>query len=384
MHNLTRRQLLNQGLTSALLLSLSPGLWAKMQDDTSRTNREFWVSARGDAERGHYFSSLSEQHTLASAAVEFRGHGGSQHPLRPTSAVMYARRHGTQGIEMDLLTGRVVKRFQAPKDHYFYGHGCFSADGKVMFTTEYNQKTKQGLIGVRDADTYQLLGQFNAHGVEPRDLRLMPDGRTLVVANGGILSLIDDDRDDGKLKLNLDTMVTSLSYIDSHTGQLIDDFRLPDPKASIRHLDIADDGTVAIAIQYQREAVSHNNVVPLGAIHKPGKSLTLIEQPQKVLRALNDYVGNVVIHQPSRVAGFSSPRGHLVAFWHIDSGEFKGYHALKDVCGMTVSADQKWFLVTNSFGELRYLDAQTLKEDKSKRLVNRDLQWDNHLITAVI
>lgn len=384
MNPLSRRKLLKHSLTSAFLLGASPSLWAKFQDPTSQQVREFWVSARGEAKSGCYFSSLTPQQHLQSAATHFRGHGGSQHPLRPTSAVMYARRHGTQAVEMNLTNGRIEAKFNALPNRYFFGHGTFSADGKVLFTTEFDQRTRQGVIGIRDALTYRQLGEYPAYGIEPHDLRLMPDGRTLVVANGGLMTKLTDDSDAARGKLNLDSMVTTLSYIDSHNGVLLDEFRLPEPKASIRHLDIAPDGTVVIAMQVQREAMHDQRIVPLGAVHSPGKTPKLIHTPELLIASMKDYVGNVVVHPETRVAGFTSPRGDLVGFWHIDTGEYQGFHRLNDVCGITVSHDQNWFIITNSFGELRHLNAHTLKEDTSKRFINRELQWDNHLFTATI
>jgi len=51
---------------------------------------------------------------------------------------------------------------------------------------------------------------------------------------------------------------------------------VPESKSSIRHLDIASDGTVAIAMQIQRSAMTHDNPIPLGAIHKPNEDIKLL------------------------------------------------------------------------------------------------------------
>jgi hypothetical protein len=33
---------------------------------------------------------------------------------------------------------------------------------------------------------YKQIGEFEAHGMEPHDIALLSDGRTMVIANGGI------------------------------------------------------------------------------------------------------------------------------------------------------------------------------------------------------
>ena len=149
----------------------------------------------------------------------------------------------------------------------------------------------------------------------------------------------------------------------------MDEFQVPEAKASIRHLDIAPDGTVAIAMQVQREAMKTDGLVPLGAIQKPGKSIQLLSEPERLIAGMNDYMGSVAINSESRIAGFTSPRGNLVGFWDIDSYDFKGYHQLHDVCGIAVSQDKKHFMISNSLGEVRELDGQNLKENQANRAV---------------
>ena len=237
-----------------------------------------------------------------------------------------------------------------------------------------------GKIGIRDSSTFQQIGEFDTFGVGPHDIKLMPDGRTLVIANGGIMTLPKS----GRKKLNLPDMTSSLIYMDLMTGQKIDEFRVPESKASIRHLDIAEDGTVAIAMQVQRNVMEHGDVVPLGAFHKPGKSIELLTDPERLIKGMNDYMGSVVINNKHRVAGFTSPHGNLVGFWHMDTLEFKGYHKLKDVCGIAVSLDDSCFYISNSLGHVRELDSISLKENTKNRWINRENAWDNHMLAIKV
>ena len=293
---------------------------------------------------------------------------------------MMARRPGQCGIEMTLPNGHLRERFSNQENREFQGHACFSGDGKILFTSEMDATNGEGKIGRRDAETFAWLGEFDSYGIEPHELKLMPDGITLVIANGGLLT----DTTDGRTTTNLDSMNSSLVYINSLTGELIERRQLAESKASIRHLDVASDGTVAIAIQVQRQALNHQNRVPLTGIHRQGHDIVTLDAPETLMLNLQDYIGSVAIHNKERIAAFTSPRGNLAVFWHCDTHKLLGYHAFHDVCGLTVSQNQRSFILSNSNGELRYISALTLQEEKRRRLTFNAMHWDNHLLSVAL
>lgn len=379
-HSGSQQILLNrrQFILGLLASGFAPQLLASLVAE--KKTQEFWVSAQG-SKPGVYGLSWCQANTKRVNTVlsGFRGHGASQHPLRHAAVVMYARRPGTSAIEVNLQSGAVERTFHCAENRHFFGHGCFSRDGKTLFTTEADIQFGKGKIGIRDALTYRQIGEYESYGIGPHEVRLLPNSNTLVIANGGILTRPDT----GRKKLNLDSMASSLTYIDAETGKKLGEFKVLEPKSSIRHLDVAADGTVAIAIQMQRSASSHENTVPLGAVHKPGESIRLLGEPDNLIYQMNDYMGSVAINEKFRTAGFTSPRGSLAAFWNIDDGRFLGYHQLNDVCGITVTDDQQYFVISNSFGQLRFLEASTLEENKSLRVVSDEINWDNHLMLAL-
>ena len=58
---------------------------------------------------------------------------------------------------------------------------------EILYATEYDYDNALGVIGVRDATGgYMQIGELDAHGMEPHDIALLSDGRTMVIANGGI------------------------------------------------------------------------------------------------------------------------------------------------------------------------------------------------------
>ena len=64
-----------------------------------------------------------------------RGHAAAAHPNRP-EAVAFARRPGTFAVVIDCATGAQKAMLTAPEGRHFYGHGAFSSDGGLLYTTE--------------------------------------------------------------------------------------------------------------------------------------------------------------------------------------------------------------------------------------------------------
>lgn len=359
----------------ATLLALTTLPRAKLYANNT-ANSELIIGAQGAWDDTYSCAWLGDDvsmlHTVLSG---FRGHDVCQHALAPEKFLMFSRRPGTQVIEVDTAKNTLSNSFKATKNRHFYGHGDFAKNGEVLFTSEADIVAAKGKIGIRDAKTYQHLGEYESHGVGPHQLALMPDGNTLVVANGGILT----HPNTGRKKLNLDTMVSSLSYIDVQTGRLLEAFHLPESKSSIRHLDVSADGTVAFGIQFQRKAAKHDRVVPLAGIHRANQPLQLLTDERNITASLNDYVGSVAVNTTYQVAGFTSPRGNRAVFWDMKRSHFKGLHDFRDVCGIALSTTGDYFVLSNSYGQIRYLHAATLQEDKTKRISLKQARWDNHL-----
>jgi hypothetical protein len=52
-----------------------------------------------------------------------------------------------------------------------------------------------GLIGIYDAENkYRRIGDYSSYGLGLHDIAILPEGYTLVIANGGKLTLPDEGR----------------------------------------------------------------------------------------------------------------------------------------------------------------------------------------------
>jgi len=294
-----------------------------------------------------------------------RGHAAAAHPTRP-DAVAFARRPGTFAVVIDCATGARKAMLNAPMGRHFYGHGAFSLDGRLLFTTENDYEAGRGRIGVWDAQSgYQRIDEWDSGGIGPHDIKRLPDSDTLVVANGGI----DTHPDTGRTKLNIATMAPNLSYIDN--GIVVEVATLPSEmhKNSIRHLAVGSEGQVAFGMQWQGDIP----VGPLVGTHNRGEQIALMEGPADQVRQMEGYVGSITWSGMGETVAVTSPRGGLLQLYQTETSRLVTANVIADVCGVATINDG--FIVTSGSGAIVLVGA-----DSSTGSVHTDLAWDNHLI----
>jgi hypothetical protein len=293
-----------------------------------------------------------------------RGHAASAHPTRP-EAVAFARRPGTFAVVIDCVTGAQKAMLHAPAGRHFYGHGAFSSDGSLLYTTENDYEVGRGRIGVWDAqNAYQRVDEWESGGIGPHDIKRLPGSETLVVANGGI----DTHPDTGRTKLNIATMASNLTYINN--GKIIDAAGLPPQmqKNSIRHLAVGRDGHVAFAMQWQGDGA----VEALVGTHRQGEPLALMQVPANQLRQMDGYIGSIALSKDGSTVAVTSPRGSLLQLYDVGSRQLTNSVSLPDVSGVSVMGGS--FITSSGNGDMRQLG-------KASGL-HSGLAWDNHLISA--
>jgi len=294
-----------------------------------------------------------------------RGHAAAAHPHR-AHAVGFARRPGTFAFVLDCVTGRTVAEFSAPQGRHFYGHGVFSRDGSLLYTPENDYDAARGVIGVWDvAAGYRRLGEFASHGVGPHDIRLMPDGATLVIANGGI----ETHPDSGRAKLNIPVMQPNLVYLGLE-GALRELVELPPAlhMNSIRHLDLRGDGLVGFAMQWQG---GQGALPPVLGTHHRGAAPRLLGAGSA--DQMNGYGGSVAFSGDGSLLAVSSPRGGRVQTFDMETGALAQSLAMEDVCGL--GAAPGGFLLSSGTGRLARLDPAG-----ETPVTRAPVRWDNHLV----
>lgn len=282
---------------------------------------------------GRFAAKLLNEHgaSLATIALPARGHDVTQ---CPTSGrlVAFARRPGTFAVVFD-QQGRTLKTITSPEGRHFYGHGVFAPDGKLLYTTENDFEAGVGVIGIYDAtDNFRRIGEFDALGTGPHDLLLSPDGRHLIIANGGIQT----HPDYGRQKLNIATMEPSLVFLDRDTGTLAARHILPADwhQLSLRHLAASPDGTFWIGGQYQG---NKGERIPLAARFSIDEELDFSILDDAANNALANYVGSVATSNDGQWVVFTSPVGNVAIMLETSTGTLKTI-TRKNVCGATFAS----------------------------------------------
>ena len=306
-----------------------------------------------------------------------RGHSFAVHPYRQTF-VCFARRPGRFGLVVDVDQDLASSFLAIPAQRHFFGHGVFSIDGKFLYASENDFESQRGVIGIYSVDDhFSRIGEFDSYGIGPHDIRILSDDRTLVVANGGIMTHPAYPR----TKLNLPTMTPSLCLVDRVSGELVQKLEL-DPtlhQLSIRHLAINQDDVVVVAMQYEGY---RGDLVPLVVVYDPRQSnnqLMPLSAPSDSLRAMKQYCGSVCFDSEGRNIAVSAPRGNVVAFWNIDTKRFITSIPISECSAVAPTNTAGEFVAATGDGEVLLTNVERGSVSTLRASTLDQRRWDNHL-----
>jgi len=275
---------------------------------------------------------------LASAAAGWR----IQHELDlPTRAhglavqadgqcLVVARRPGDWLLRWAPRSGRTQWHW-IDDDRRFNGHAL--ALGAHLYTTETDLASGAGLLVQRDTRTLARRAEWPAGGVDTH--ALLSDGQhSLWLANGGIPSQAET----GRAKIDLAKMDSSLARVDARSGRVTTQWRLSDPRLSLRHLAWRG-RSLAIALQAQHDDTAQREAAPVLAVlddaFDAGARLHLLSAPLP----LGGYGGDVA----AGPQGFavSCPRVNGVARWDGD-GRWLGLVPHPEACALVATPQGQW------------------------------------------
>ncbi len=208
------------------------------------------------------------------------------------------------------------------------GHISPSADGQWLYTPETDPSTGQGWVSVRDHSTLRKVAQWSSHGIDPHQC-LLDDSGALVLVNGGIPRNADGS------KRELHRMASSLVRLDGKSGELLGQWRLPDPRLSMRHVAWSLGGEssaqrlLGIGLQAEHDDAQARNEAPTLALWN-GKSLQL---PSRSAMA-GGYAGDIA---PGPGGGFivSGQKVNRGLLWHPDDpGQLHTIAELRELCAL--------------------------------------------------
>jgi uncharacterized protein len=255
---------------------------------------------------------------LSRVDLPTRAHGLWREPAG--SLLVVARRPGLWLMRWR-EDGQVLNQVWADPGHQFNGHVLCSPDGRQVFTTEIDLATGEGCVVRRDAATLKTLAVWPTGGADPHQMLLQEAG--LLVANGGIRSSAET----GRAKLALDEMDASIVRLDLRDGRLLRQWRLPDPRLSLRHLAQHTGGVVGIALQAEHDAAERRQAAPVLAL-LDDKGLRVAEPAP----ALAGYGGDISATPDGFIV--SAPRAGGLGQW-TTSGQWRGFTELPEACALT-------------------------------------------------
>lgn len=334
-----------------------------------------FASAAQDSDGSHWLVLFDDQGTVrVRHPLPGRAHHVAAHPTRPW--LMAVARRPDRFIDVvDQNSGQLIKRIESGADRHFYGHAIFSADGRWLVATENDIASSTGRVVIRDChNNFAVHADYSSFGIGPHELAWLNDQRTLVIANGGIRT----HPDAGRQKLNLDSMQPSLAYIDSQSGALLEQARLPAAlhQCSIRHLDVNRHNDVAIAMQYQGELY---DTVPLVATHQRGQPIRPLAMPDRVRQRMKQYCGSARFDSSGEFFAISAPRGDLISFWQRD-GRLLDTLRVRDGCGIAATDRAGIFVISSGNGRCYRYDLKTQQKTRLPASQQQPQAWDNHMV----
>lgn len=256
-------------------------------------------------------------HIAASLPVPTRAHGLVAEPEGSLLAV--ARRPGDWLLRFS-PEGQALQWHWSDDTRRFSGHA--RRRGALLYTTETDLEAEQGVLVVRDARSLAVQSVWRTEGIDAHDLQFGPDG-TLWVANGGVPTAPET----GRAKLGLERMDPSIVRLDPATGRVLGQWRLDDPRLSLRHLAWTQDGRLAVALQAEHDEPARRHAAPVLALLDHDRLHVAPAQPP-----LAGYGGDIVC-APDGGLRVSVPRAGGVA--HFDAqGRFLRLQALPEACAL--------------------------------------------------
>ncbi|MFT3733359.1 MAG: DUF1513 domain-containing protein [Hyphomicrobium sp.] len=299
-----------------------------------------------------------------------RGHDLAVHRTSGR-VVVFARRPGVFAVSFELGKKSAPQVFTPGEGRHYFGHGSFSADGRLLYASENDIASGMGVIGVYDiARNFKKIGEHSTFGMGPHEIMLLADGKTIVAGNGGL----DTTPEAGRENLNVDSMQPSLAFVDAESGKLLAKHEMKGElqSLSIRHVTQDAAGVVWFGGQWEGSpSETPPQIVGSAGLDRAAK---LIE-PQAKGGNLKGYIGAMAVSEDGRIIAASAPKAGHVLYVDTSTATVIGQSDLKDVCGLAPEGTQD-FAASSGFGVIRY---ETARASTISERELQDVAFDNHL-----
>jgi uncharacterized protein len=266
------------------------------------------------------FEAISGQRQLI--AAPFFPHALAQHPTLPNRVIAFEK-IGQGAAEFDLRSGALTRTIAPRVGKYFYGHGSFSPDGKLLYCTESDAGGGQGSLGVFDATSLKPLGHLPSHGANPHDCELIDNGRVMLVTNGGGVFGTD--------------ALGSLCWVDTASGKLLRRLTVNGERFNAGHLSVQ--GDFAVVVTAPRAGLDTSE---LGSVQVASNSTALrkLSDPSQLTQRLGGESLSTLIVPASNDFFVTHPTPGLATRWDMKTLALKATYELPKARGLALSADK--------------------------------------------
>lgn len=297
--------------------------------------------------------------------IPTRAHGLMS--LKDGSTIALARRPGEWIVRWFPKTGQAIWHW-LPPHRTLNGHGLLSQNQKMLYTTETDLDNGAGFVVLRDVTTFDVLAEWQTFGIDPHQLLFDLD-HNLFVANGGVPTAPET----GRAKINLAAMDSSIVCLEKNTGKLMNQWRLSDPRLSLRHL--AWHGQVlGVSLQAEHDDVNQKKQAPVLAVLRDNK-LHLANQPQ----SLAGYGGDIAASSSGFVVG--CPRANGFACFDAQ-GSWQKLMMLDEACAIANVASRLW-IAGVVLAEQYEQNLQPMLQPNAQKIVfhlPNQMRLDNHWV----
>jgi hypothetical protein len=315
-----------------------------------------------------------DTNATSSIATPVLGHSVVGHPRERRRVILFGQRPEKRSCVVDLVDQEVVQAFEATPGRHFYGHGAFSVDGRFLYATETADDTGAGVITVRDAKSLAVLSELPSHGAAPHEMAFASDGRTLVIANGGAISI------EGGAYGRVEQPEPALCRVDSFSGKLLERHTLEDGALSLRHIYVTRSDDVVVAIKRYPSPLPS----PCIALQRAGSGLEVLPHPEEMLDRFRSLALSVVVAPSRQTIAATHPDGNLVSFWSLDEGRLLSTLDVPAPEGVALAGDGRHLVVTTAAGRAVLVDTETRAPAAAADVGSRPgLNWKHSVLWTV-
>lgn len=281
---------------------------------------------------------------LALIATNFLPHGIAIHPKRPATVVAFEK-IGPGCAEFDIRTGELRQFIRPAAGRWFYGHGAYSKDASLLFSTETVNATGEGRVGVRDATNFRSLEDFPTFGENPHDCHLIENGKVLVITNGGGKAGGDQP---------------CVTWVDVETRKLLRRQDIQGERQNAGHLAVTEAGGLAV-VSAPRAGLGENDQGGVSLRSRSEDELALLGEPAEVVSRMKGEALSVEIHEPGATVAVTHPLGGMITFWSLADHSLLKRQDFERPRGVALSRDGARFIVAQGTqARVLAMDAATL------------------------